>query len=185
MKRFRFRLEQVLRVRRLQEDADRTNVQLEPGGGAYTFRLFRLGGSATTVLRVDGGMTASDFTMQFLADIYVQCDECEGRRYQHQGRPLVRGKGGQGCLHLERDRPTRIVDDVSLTYPDPPPSSTSTVKNALFEMEAALNTKGWLTRAEVSPYPVLTDEELADIEADNLQLRKAQVLVVQLPISRI
>jgi hypothetical protein len=38
----------------------------------------------------------------------------------------------------------------------------TTVKKALFEMQAALNAKGWLTRSEVSPYPVLTDEELAD-----------------------
>jgi hypothetical protein len=38
----------------------------------------------------------------------------------------------------------------------------TTVKKAIFEMQAILNAKGWLTRSEVTPYPVLTDEELAD-----------------------
>jgi hypothetical protein len=38
----------------------------------------------------------------------------------------------------------------------------TTVKKALFELQAALNAKGWITRSEVAPYPVLADEELGD-----------------------
>lgn len=38
----------------------------------------------------------------------------------------------------------------------------TTVKRALFEMQAALNAKGWLTRSETSPFAILTDEDLAD-----------------------
>ncbi len=36
------------------------------------------------------------------------------------------------------------------------------VKNALTELQAALNTAGLLTRSEVAPYPELSDEERAD-----------------------
>jgi hypothetical protein len=38
----------------------------------------------------------------------------------------------------------------------------TTVKKALFEMEALLDGKGWLTRAASSPYGQLTDDEKAD-----------------------
>jgi len=36
------------------------------------------------------------------------------------------------------------------------------IKAALTEIETYLNTQGWLTRAEASPYPVLAEAELGD-----------------------